>query len=58
MSRVHATELGAANDTEAFLRLVLGKRQEPDDTWVFRGQRLAKWDLRVREKITDTSYAS
>jgi len=45
MSRVRANELGPANETEAFLRLVLGKRQEPDDTWVFRGQRLAKWDL-------------
>jgi hypothetical protein len=45
MTRVGAKELGPAQDTEGFLRLVLDKRQEPDDTWVFRGQRVAKWDL-------------
>jgi hypothetical protein len=44
MDRFRYRKLGQARDIYAFLDRVLEKRQEPDDTWVFRGQRDANWE--------------
>ena len=38
-------ELGTIRSVREYLDLVLGKSQEPDDAWMFRGQRDRDWAL-------------
>lgn len=38
-------ELGPVLDLNSFLDQVMGKRQDPEDEWIFRGQREFDWDL-------------
>lgn len=44
MASLRVRKVGKATDVLSFLRIVLSIREEPGGTWVFRGQRNAKWD--------------
>ena len=45
MTQASITEYGPIADLNDLLGYVLGKRQDPEDEWIFRGQRNFEWDL-------------
>ena len=46
-------ELGPIADLNGFLDQVLAKRQDPEDEWIFRGQKEFEWDLIPRIDRTE-----